>query len=187
MESNRPISVRRPTLLRGTSIVLAILLASAITNAADDPRSPHSPPSPNSPHSPGALAFPAGDDFGAGLTLDAATPLSVVVAHPERYEGKPVLVRGRITDVCQSKGCWTVITDDAVAIRIRFKDYGFFLPKDAAGRDALAEGFVKAETLDEKTARHYEAEAKDGDPGSIKGPQRVVGFTASGVRLLVRD
>ncbi len=128
--------------------------------------------------------LPPGDDFGAGITLAQPTALADVVAHPERYAEEPVLVRGRLTDVCQRKGCWTVITDDTVAVRIRFHDYGFFLPKDSVGREAIAEGLVKAETLDEKTARHYESESKDGDPNSIEGPQQVVGFTATGMRLL---
>lgn len=158
----------RRTIVRGIALLLAF--APAITIAADADR------------------FPPGDDFGAGLTLHDTTPLSEVVAHPERFEGKPVLVRGRITDVCQMKGCWTVITDDTVSVRVRFHDYGFFLPKNATRRDAIVEGLVKTEMLSEKTARHYanESASKDDEPSRIHGAQRVVGFTATGVRLLAR-
>ena len=127
---------------------------------------------------------PASDDFGAALTLEQATPLAAVLADPERYAGEPVLVAGRLTDVCQRKGCWTELQDGSARVRVRFKDYGFFLPKDSTGRQALAQGVVTIETLSQDGARHYESESRDGDPDSIVGPQRQVGFLASGVRLL---
>ena len=132
--------------------------------------------------------LPAGDDFGAGITLENVTPLSEVVAQPDRFEGTPVLVRGRISDVCQRKGCWTVITDDTVSVRVRFHEYGFFIPKDSKQRTAIVEGLVKTELLSEETARHYASESTtEGDDSSrIHGDRRVVGFTATGVRLLAK-
>jgi hypothetical protein len=135
----------------------------------------------------GAQATHETDDFGAPITLEQATPLARVLANPERYALQPVLVRGRLTDVCQRKGCWTVLQDQAAQVRVRFKDYGFFLPKDSTGRQAFVEGVVVVETLTEEQARHYESEARDGDPDSVRGPRRELGFTASGVRLLPRS
>ncbi len=128
--------------------------------------------------------LPAGRDFGAGLTLERATPLAEVAADPDRFAEEPILVTGRLTDVCQKKGCWTILKDGPQSVRVRFKDYGFFLPKDSAGSVAYVEGLVAVKTLSEKDARHYEAESQDGDPASIRGPQRELGFTASGVRLI---
>ncbi len=124
------------------------------------------------------------DDFGAAITLAEPTPLADVLASPERYAKEPILIRGRLTDVCQRKGCWTVLQDQGAQLRVRFKDYGFFLPKDSTGRRALVEGVVVVETLSEEQARHYEEEAREGDPDSVRGPRREIGFTASGVRLL---
>jgi hypothetical protein len=124
------------------------------------------------------------DSFGAALTLEEATPLASVLANAERYTSEPVLIHGRLSDVCQRKGCWTVIQDEGAHVRVRFKDYGFFIPKDATGREAFVEGIVTIETLSEDEARHYESESRDGDPDSVKGPQRQVGFMASGVRLI---
>ena len=45
---------------------------------------------------------------------------------------------------------------------------------------------VKVEVLSEKMARHYEAETVGGDPSAIEGPQREVGFTATGVRIAAK-
>ena len=67
---------------------------------------------------------------------------------------------------------------------VRFHDYGFFLPKDAMGVRAQLEGIAEIRTLSENEARHYAAESRDGDPDSIEGPQREIGFVATGVRLL---
>jgi hypothetical protein len=129
-------------------------------------------------------AIPAGSDFGAGLTLSEPTPLADVVRAPEKFEARPVLVRGRISDVCQRKGCWVVLRDGGEQVRVRFHDYGFFLPTDIAGSEAFVEGLVKVEELSQKDARHYASESVAGDPDSIVGPQREVGFTATGVRIV---
>jgi hypothetical protein len=125
-----------------------------------------------------------GQDFGAPLEYRESTPISAIMRDPDRFAGQTVLLRGRITDVCQKKGCWTVITEGESAIRVRFQDYGFFLPKDSVGVEAWAQGTVSVETLSQDEARHYAAESRDGDPSGIEGPQREIGFTASGVRLI---
>ena len=129
-------------------------------------------------------ALPAGEDYGAGLTLEEITPLRDVVSRPELHADRTLLVKGRIRDVCQKKGCWMVLADGESQMRIRFADYGFFVPKDSSGKDAYVEGRAAVEEISEKVARHYEAEAIDGDPSKVHGPQRVVSFTATGVRLV---
>ena len=128
--------------------------------------------------------IPPGSDFGAGLTLSELTSLAEVVRAPEKFEARPVLLRGRISDVCQRKGCWVVLRDGGEQVRVRFHDYAFFLPTDAAGSEAFVEGLVNVEELSQKAARHYATESVDGDPDSIAGPQREVGLTATGVRLV---
>lgn len=128
--------------------------------------------------------IPPGRDFGAGLTLREPVSLAEVVRSPERFEARPVLLHGRISDVCQRKGCWVVLRDGGEQVRVRFHDYAFFLPTDVAGSEAFVEGLVKVEELSQEDARHYASESVAGDPDSIDGPQREVGFTATGVRLV---
>lgn len=124
------------------------------------------------------------DDFGAALTLEQETPLAEVIAEADSRGDAPVLVRGRVADVCQRKGCWTVLRDGSNHVRVRFKDYGFFVPTDCVGREALVEGVVQVKTLSPDMARHYEEEARDGDPASVTGPRQEVSMIATGVRLL---
>ncbi len=127
---------------------------------------------------------PAAESCGASIELTSETPLTEVVAHPERVGDEPVLIRGKVAEVCQRKGCWTILRDGSASIRVRFKDYGFFVPTDCSGREALVEGVVEVRTLSPDLARHYEEETVDGDPGAVTGPRREVSMTASGVRLL---
>jgi len=133
------------------------------------------------------MALPSGEDYGAGLTLEETTPLREVVSRPELHLDRTLLVKGRIRDVCQKKGCWMILTDGDSRMRVRFADYGFFVPKDCIGKDAYVEGRAAREEIGEKEARHYEAESSDGDPSKIHGPQRVVTFTATGVRLVAAE
>ena len=125
-------------------------------------------------------------EFGAGIQLSETTPLEAVMSEPSRYSEKPILLEGRITDLCMKKGCWTVITDGERALRVRFQDYGFFLPQGELGAKALVEGVAEERTLSKRQARHLASESRDGKPEEIDGPQKVIGFVATGVRLLER-
>jgi hypothetical protein len=82
------------------------------------------------------------------------------------------------------KGCWLMLSDGDHAVRIHFTDYAFFVPKDCSGKLAYVEGSVKQETLSERDAKHYARESQDDDSPEIRGPQDVVSFTATGVRIL---
>ena len=59
-----------------------------------------------------------------------------------------------------------------------------FLPTDVSGSEAFVEGRLKVVELSEAEARHYASESVDGDPAPVDGPQRELGFTATGVRLV---
>ena len=115
---------------------------------------------------------PGGEAYGAPFELSEATPIAEVAREPERFAGTRVLVHGRISDVCQKKGCWTVLSDGEAVLRVRFADYAFFVPKDSAGSHAWAEGVVTLETLSQDEARHYAAESRNDDPDAVRGPQR---------------
>jgi hypothetical protein len=95
-------------------------------------------------------ALPEGDDFGAGLTLVRPTPLAEIMHDPARFAGENVLIHGQVTEVCQKKGCWAVIREGDEHVRVRFKDYGFFLPKDCVGAKAYAQGSISVGTPSER-------------------------------------
>lgn len=123
--------------------------------------------------------------FGAPITIDPAAAVTVSAAIQDTAKfGQTILVRGTITDVCMKKGCWLVVTDDAGTMRVTFKEYGFFVPKDSHDRTVYLQGIVKREVIDEDIAKHYAEESSDGPkPEEITGPQTVVTMVADGVMI----
>ncbi len=88
-------------------------------------------------------------------------------------------VRGTIEEVCQMKGCWMTLRNESNAnIRVTFKDYGFFVPKDISGSEVVIEGTAMTELLDEDVARHY---AEDGGVEYQDSMRNAISFVAHGV------
>lgn len=98
----------------------------------------------------------------------------------------PVKITGTVTDVCQKKGCWMELkTADGKGLRITFKDYGFFMPKDCQGKTAIAEGVAKIEETSVADLQEYAKDAgKTADEiAAITTPTKELVFEASGVIL----
>lgn len=112
-----------------------------------------------------------------------ATPLALTEAIKTPSNEKLVRVSAKVTEVCQKKGCWMMLTDGNNSIRVTFKDYGFFMPKDLAGKTIIAEGLVKEEVLKEADARHYAEDAGKSkeEIEKIKGDQKTVTMVAQSV------
>lgn len=111
--------------------------------------------------------------------------LAAVLKTPADFDGKSVLLEAKVRKACERKGCWMELsppTGKGPGVRVTFKDYGFFVPLDSAGRTAKVEGVVTVAELSEERAKHYESEGavvprgKDGKP-------REVQLVASGVEL----
>lgn len=91
-----------------------------------------------------------------------------------------------VEDVCQAKGCWMKLNmPDGEQVMVKFKDYGFFVPKDIKGKDVIVNGiaFVNEMSVDEQ--KHY---AEDGgatpeEIALITEPKKTFGFQADGVLL----
>lgn len=103
---------------------------------------------------------------------------------PTDFEGKTVTVEAKVRKACEKKGCWMELSggDKAMGVRVTFKDYGFFVPLDSAGKTAKVEGVVKVAELSEAKAKHYEAEGASVPKGK-DGKYREVQLVASGVEL----
>jgi Domain of unknown function (DUF4920) len=131
-----------------------------------------------------AVAQEKAKRFGEPFTDAKKVKLADVMKNVEKYADKPIKIEGEIRDVCQNKGCWLVITDGESAMRVSFKAYSFFVPKDSAGKKVVLEGLVAKETIDEEEAKHYAEESKAKvDTSKIKGPQQVITMIASSVEI----
>ena len=71
-------------------------------------------------------------------------------------------------------------------MRVTFKDYAFFMPKDLSGKHVVIDGFAFVEVTSVDDLRHY---AEDGgkskeEIAAITEPKREVAFEAAGVVIL---
>lgn len=98
-----------------------------------------------------------------------------------------VTLKGEIINTCPKKGCWMdVKVSETDTIIVRFKDYGFFVPKKGAeGKQTIINGEAKLDTLSVELLRHYAEDA--GKPTeeilAITEPEFKMQFTASGVLI----
>ena len=131
-----------------------------------------------------SLPLLAGSEtFGKPFADAPKVALSDLVKKPEAYAGKTVRTEGRIAAVCANKGCWMTLNENGKSVRVTFKDYGFFVPKDIAGATASIEGVFQVATIPEATAKHYAGETPGGKPDAITGDQKELSFVATGVEL----
>lgn len=93
-------------------------------------------------------------------------------------------VKAKVNDVCQMKGCWITIGEDDTMVK--FKDYGFFMPKDIGGREVIMRGNAYYQTTSVDELRHYAEDAGKSaeEIAAITEPKKELRFLASGVMLL---
>jgi hypothetical protein len=122
---------------------------------------------------------------GAAISRDAkSVPLAKVLETPQDFTKEPVVVEGLVEAACQNKGCWMQIVPEPgkAGMRVTFKAYGFFVPKDSKGRKAKMEGTVSVKTLSKQEADHLSEEGArlNRNPD---GTAHEVSFVATGVEL----
>ncbi len=124
------------------------------------------------------------DHFGAGMTEGTNVPVAEALADPAKYAGKTVRLEGVITSVCQTKGCWMHLGSEQNPVMVKFKDYAFFVPKNASGRNAVLEGVVtmKQETV-EQTRHYLEDAGKHEEAKKITEGRKILTVMASGVAI----
>jgi len=95
--------------------------------------------------------------------------------------------RAKVTDVCKMKGCWMKLSmGDGEEIRVTFKDYGFFVPKDITGREVTVHGIGYIEELSVEDQRHFAEDggATEEEIKQITSPKVTYSFVADGVVLV---
>lgn len=91
----------------------------------------------------------------------------------------------QVKEVCQNKGCWMKVDLGGEEAMVKFKDYGFFMPKDLAGQKIIMAGKAYIEEMSVEDQRHY---AEDGgatpeEALAITEPKRTLSFEANGVLI----
>jgi hypothetical protein len=130
--------------------------------------------------------IPPGTDYGGGVAGAEIVSVDAVVSDPERFAGRPIVVHGRISDVCERRGCWTVLRGEHEQMRVLHGDHDFSLPADCRGQQAFAEGAIEIRKASRREIDHYASESRSGDIPEAGNPERSVRLTATGVRLVER-
>lgn len=107
----------------------------------------------------------------------------------KKEELKNVTVKGKVEAVCKMKGCWMNIVSDNNpddATFVKFENYGFFVPKDIAGRTVIMKGRGFKEVTSVEELRHMAKDAgkSEAEIQAITEPQKELKFMATGVILL---
>ncbi len=127
-----------------------------------------------------AIAGPA-QLHGEDMPLGRPISISAALEQDDAWTGRYAKFEGRVTEVCQNRGCWLVLADGDRHARV-FTGHRFFLPKDFRG-DAVIYGRLGKRTLSEAFARHL---AEDGgrDPAAVSGEQVEYRIDARSIQLL---
>ena len=127
-----------------------------------------------------------GVTYGTGTTATGAVDVNDMEKKmaTDKFEGK---VTGKVTEVCQERGCWMKIEKaNGETMMVKFKDYGFFMPKNIVGKEVVLEGEAKVNEVSVKQQRHYAEDAGKSkeEIEKIKKAKKEVQFIAKGVLVL---
>lgn len=125
-------------------------------------------------------------NFGASITADGSISMQDLLTKMEDAEAGELntKVSGVIEEVCQKKGCWmTLKKDDGSNMRVTFRDYGFFVPTDCAGKEVVIQGTAQYDTTSVADLRHYAEDAGQSkeEIEAITEPEIEITFVADGV------
>jgi len=91
-----------------------------------------------------------------------------------------------VNSVCEKKGCWMrlKLNEDDESL-VTFKDYGFFVPKDIQGQEAVVHGklFVKETSVEDLKHFAKDAGKTEEEIAAITEPKLIYAFEADGVYL----
>lgn len=125
-----------------------------------------------------------GEKFGAEMTTEAAVAASEIKQLLAGKDSVQTKLEAKITQCCQMKGCWmTVDIGNGEAMHVSFKDYGFFVPKDAAGKKTIMEGVARRRVVeaDELQHRAKDEGKSEEEIAAITSPVEEYEFVANGL------
>ena len=106
----------------------------------------------------------------------------------ELKEGDTLSVKfsSTINEVCKKKGCWMKLDlGDENESMVRFKDYGFFVPKNADSKEVIVEGKAYITEISVDQLKHYAQDGGESEEeiAKITAPKVTYAFEANGVLL----
>lgn len=122
--------------------------------------------------------------FGDTIKQDGAITADKLIEQLKGKDSVNIKITGTIEEVCQKKGCWMNMNiGNGQSMKVRFKDYAFFVPKDAAGKTVFIEGYAYNDTISVADQKHYAEDAgkTKEEISKITQPEISISFEANGV------
>ena len=133
--------------------------------------------------------MPGTEYYGDTIQLDGSISVAQAIDLLKTNDSILTKVTGYVTNVCQVKGCWMMVSQspgDSTGFFVKFKDYGFFVPKDFKGSVITMQGKAFKEITGVDELKHYaEDEGKSAEEiAKITAPTEEIKFLATGVALV---
>jgi len=126
-----------------------------------------------------------GDSYGAAFKVtDALNVKDVAKKLKGGAEFPEVQIAAKVVDVCAKKGCWLKLElENGETATVKMKDYGFFLPVAAIGKNVVINGQATLKTVSVAEQKHYAEDAKKSkeEIDAIKEPKQEIRVLASGI------
>lgn len=122
--------------------------------------------------------------YGEKITSENLHAYSDLLEDVDKAGVVEAKIAGEIIETCAKKGCWMTMKADEDTLMVRFKDYGFFVPKEGVdGKHVIVNGEAFYDTLTVDLLRHYAEDAgkTEEEIMTITDPEYVLSFTANGV------
>ncbi|WP_242206593.1 DUF4920 domain-containing protein [Aestuariivivens insulae] len=127
--------------------------------------------------------------FGKTIIPDDAIEVKSMVSHYNTMavgDSINTKMKATVTEVCQAKGCWMKLQlDNNSDVMVKFKDYGFFVPKDIKDKTVIVNGLAYVAEQSVEDQRHYAEDAGKTatEIATITKPKRTFAFEADGVLI----
>ncbi|XCF07613.1 DUF4920 domain-containing protein [Tamlana crocina] len=142
------------------------------------------------PEIPQSISETNYQSFGKTIVPDDAVAATSMAAHYKTMSVGDSInskIKAKVNSVCQTKGCWMQLDlENGNEVMVKFKDYGFFVPKDIAGKEIIVNGKAFVNEVPVEELRHYAQDAgkTEEEIAKITTPKRTLSFEADGVLLI---
>lgn len=123
--------------------------------------------------------------FGDSISVDNPLGAQAVLDSLSVRDSIELTFTSTIAEVCQAKGCWMDVKLGDQLMMVKFWDYAFFVPKDAAGKTVVMKGWAKKNTSSVEWLKHkaQDAGASQDSIDKITEPSIGYDFMATGVAI----
>lgn len=124
--------------------------------------------------------------YGQAIAAEGALAAAEVPALLQGKDSVYVSLKGNALGSCAKKGCWmNVGLAEGENMRVTFKDYGFFVPKDLSGQEVVMEGMLRRKVSSVEEQRHFAEDAGKSaeEIAAIQQADTIYSFEAVGVLI----